>query len=370
MATDVAARGIDLPHLDLVIHADLPRTADVLLHRSGRTGRAGRKGTAIIVVPDNSYRKTQKLLQMAGITAEWGSAPDADAIRARDDERILHNSDLMAQADEAEASLQAQLADGFTPHQLALALIRQHRRDMAAPEELGEAAEPNMAYAAKSYRWFSLSAGKGQDMHVRGLLSLLTGRGGVKRSDVGDIHLHHAESHVGIADTAVDGFLARLKNGTRLSEDITVQEIDSPVIPEGREKKKHDRKKSFQPGRKPRAAGKWHPDDKADRPRNSGPKRAQPWQDDSRPSGPKKSGPRHTEKTASGPKPSASKSPDPKSGGPKSSGPKKSGPKQADANRSDQTLSIRKKQGKSGRPQRPGKPKQGGFKPVRRKSSR
>ena len=54
VATDVAARGIDLPNLDLVIHADLPRTPDVLLHRSGRTGRAGRKGTAIIVVPDNT----------------------------------------------------------------------------------------------------------------------------------------------------------------------------------------------------------------------------------------------------------------------------------------------------------------------------
>ena len=375
VATDVAARGIDLPHLDLVIHADLPRTADVLLHRSGRTGRAGRKGTAIIVVPDNSYRKTQKLLQMAGITAEWGNAPDADAIRARDDERILQNPDLMDQADEAEANMQAQLADRFTPHQLALALIRQHRRDMAAPEELGEAAEPNMAYAAKTYRWFSLSAGKGQDMHVRGLLSLLTGRGGVKRSDVGDIHLHHAESHVGIADTAADGFLARLKGDGRLSDDITVQEIDSPVVPEGREKKKYDRKKPFQSGRKPRAAGKWHPDDKSDRPKRSGPKKERPWQDDSFPSGTKPSGPRNKDKAFSGPKKSGSKNPGPKNpgsknAGPKPSGPKKSGPKQADSTRSDQTLSIRKNPGKSARPQRPGKPKQGGFKPVRRKSSR
>ena len=46
VATDVAARGIDLPNLDLVIHADMPTNPDTLLHRSGRTGRAGRKGTA------------------------------------------------------------------------------------------------------------------------------------------------------------------------------------------------------------------------------------------------------------------------------------------------------------------------------------
>ena len=44
IATDVAARGIDLPNLDLVIHAELPSNPETLLHRSGRTGRAGTKG--------------------------------------------------------------------------------------------------------------------------------------------------------------------------------------------------------------------------------------------------------------------------------------------------------------------------------------
>ena len=51
VATDLAARGIDLPGLDLVLHADLPANAEVLLHRSGRTGRAGRGGLAMLVVP-------------------------------------------------------------------------------------------------------------------------------------------------------------------------------------------------------------------------------------------------------------------------------------------------------------------------------
>ena len=51
VATDVAARGIDLPNLDLVVHAELPTSQDTLLHRSGRTGRAGRKGVSALVVP-------------------------------------------------------------------------------------------------------------------------------------------------------------------------------------------------------------------------------------------------------------------------------------------------------------------------------
>uniref|UniRef100_UPI0022EB6193 DEAD/DEAH box helicase n=1 Tax=Falsiroseomonas oryzae TaxID=2766473 RepID=UPI0022EB6193 len=51
VATDVAARGIDLPDLGLVVHAELPRDMETLQHRSGRTGRAGRKGLAVLLVP-------------------------------------------------------------------------------------------------------------------------------------------------------------------------------------------------------------------------------------------------------------------------------------------------------------------------------
>ena len=62
VATDVAARGIDLPELDLVIHADLPVNRQMLLHRSGRTGRAGRKGISALLIPYNLKKQTEKLL--------------------------------------------------------------------------------------------------------------------------------------------------------------------------------------------------------------------------------------------------------------------------------------------------------------------
>src|SRR4029078_6193928 len=53
VATDVAARGLDLPALVLALHADLPHDAETLLHRSGRTGRAGNKGLCTLIVPFN-----------------------------------------------------------------------------------------------------------------------------------------------------------------------------------------------------------------------------------------------------------------------------------------------------------------------------
>uniref|UniRef100_A0ACD5XMD4 Uncharacterized protein n=1 Tax=Avena sativa TaxID=4498 RepID=A0ACD5XMD4_AVESA len=56
MATDVAARGLDIPNVDLVIHYELPNNSEIFVHRTGRTGRAGKKGTAIVMHTYNQSR--------------------------------------------------------------------------------------------------------------------------------------------------------------------------------------------------------------------------------------------------------------------------------------------------------------------------
>ena len=91
VATDVAARGLDLPNLDLVIHADIPRTSDTLLHRSGRTGRAGRKGVCVILVPQNRNRTAERLFGQANIKPHWTLPPSREEILIEDKKRILEN---------------------------------------------------------------------------------------------------------------------------------------------------------------------------------------------------------------------------------------------------------------------------------------
>ncbi|VAW15267.1 ATP-dependent RNA helicase Atu4171, partial [hydrothermal vent metagenome] len=136
IATDVAARGIDLPNLELVIHAEIPKNRESLLHRSGRTGRAGRKGTSVLIVPTNARRYTERLLASAGVEATWALPPSREEVLKRDDQRILDNPALSEVADENELEFARQLLTRHGPEQIAAALVRVLRSNKSAPEEL------------------------------------------------------------------------------------------------------------------------------------------------------------------------------------------------------------------------------------------
>ena len=142
VATDVAARGLDLPDLALVIHADLPNDRETLLHRSGRTGRAGKKGLCILIVPYNRRRKADVLLNAAKLKVTWGTAPSAEDIRARDQERFLADAVFTETATDEDLALARVLQAGRNADEIALALVRINRARLPAPEDLAEDSGP------------------------------------------------------------------------------------------------------------------------------------------------------------------------------------------------------------------------------------
>jgi len=244
VATDVAARGIDLPSVSLVVHVELPRNADALQHRSGRTGRAGRKGTAILIVPFRQRRRIEGMLRGARIEAEWIAVPSAAEIRAKDRERLLAALSAPAELEEEDMELARQLMEQLAPEAIAAALVKSLRTDMPAPEDIldGQAKaardgqrEPRGAEAGprqgfEDAKWFRLNAGRRHNADPRWLLPLICRYGHVGRTEIGAIRIAANESYFQVSARAAPGFIKALRRATIAPEDQgLVIELAPPV---------------------------------------------------------------------------------------------------------------------------------------------
>jgi len=250
VATDVAARGIDLPSLDLVIHADLPNDAEVMQHRSGRTGRAGRKGTSVLLVPPARRRRAELLLNLAGVDAAWGIAPQADEIRKLDHDRmkdVLFTEETTA---DDLALAQALLAER-SAEDIAAALARLYRARLPSPEDILDPGErtsrprddrgrdnvrtprddgratrgddrpagPRSKSGKSSARhgmgeatvWFRANIGRRKNAEARWLLPMICRRGGIDKGDIGAIKIMDTTTEFEISERVAESFAAKIK---------------------------------------------------------------------------------------------------------------------------------------------------------------
>jgi len=237
VATDVAARGIDLPTLGLVVHVELPRDAETLQHRSGRTGRAGKKGTAVLVVPYPRRRRVETMLRSARVPAEWVPAPTPELIRERDRERLLAALLAPQEVDEDDRALGERLLAEKTPAEIAAALVRAHRGAMPAPEELIDGAamvERPVRSAMTEGVWFRLNAGRRQNADPRWVLPLICRVGHISRGDVGSIRIDQHETRFEIAPAIADRFAAALARGVEADSGIEIVRASAPAPARGR----------------------------------------------------------------------------------------------------------------------------------------
>lgn len=219
VATDVAARGIDLPTLSLVIHVDTPRDAETLQHRSGRTGRAGKKGTAAILVPYNRRKRVESMLRGAKIKAEWLGAPTPEAIRKKDHSRLMEKLTAPAEYEDDDRAIAAELIERLSAEDIAAALVKAHRAKMPQPEELlantPEAREKDKAERRRpgfeDIVWFKMGIGRRQNAETRWLLPLICRRGHITRNEIGAIRIGPNESWFQIPRAIAPKFAETLK---------------------------------------------------------------------------------------------------------------------------------------------------------------
>lgn len=234
VATDVAARGIDLPGLELVVHAEPPTNAESLQHRSGRTGRAGAKGVSVFVVASSRKGRVIRLLREANIEAEWTEAPGADAIRARDTERLASLPAFSAELNEARLDEARALIERFGAERVAAAFLAEREARLPsvhtlspAPTAPGKAARSERA--ARRDRadfddnaWLEVNLGRKQRAEPRWLVPLICRVGDVTGADIGAIRIEETVTRFQIAEDKRPAFMAALKRPRDRDENVRI----------------------------------------------------------------------------------------------------------------------------------------------------
>jgi ATP-dependent RNA helicase DeaD len=263
VATDVAARGIDLPSVSLVIHVELPRDAEALQHRSGRTGRAGRKGIAVLIVPFRRRRSVEAMLRRARIDAQWIEPPTPDEIRARDRARVLDVLTAPVEYDEEERQIANELMERLSAEDIAAALVHALRADLPAPEDLlgaggrEERGETGPRAGFEGSTWFVINAGRRHNADPRWLLPLICRYGHVGRHEIGAIRVAANESYFEVTERATPGFIRALRRAAIAPEDegLVIEQAPPRAEPGSRPNSTKVRS-HLRPNRQPQRPGK------------------------------------------------------------------------------------------------------------------
>ncbi|KAI3694994.1 hypothetical protein L1987_77981 [Smallanthus sonchifolius] len=166
VATDVASRGLDIPNVDLVIHYELPNDPETFVHRSGRTGRAGKEGKAILMYTNSQRRTVKTLEQDVGCKFEFISPPGVEDVLDSSAEQVI--ATLSGVHDES--------INFFTP--TAQKLYDQHgtRALAAALAHMSGFSQPPSSRSLITHEqgWTTLQMTHDSDSSIRGYMSART----------------------------------------------------------------------------------------------------------------------------------------------------------------------------------------------------
>lgn len=143
VATDIAARGLDVPNVSHVFNYHLPFDAKSYVHRIGRTGRAGKKGTAITLVTPKEFQTIRRLEQGIGAKLEGQAVPSLKQLRLNRRLRLTEELEEQAILDNGRALILELIANGADPldvaAKLASRILEQHAE--SGPDTIGLAKE-------------------------------------------------------------------------------------------------------------------------------------------------------------------------------------------------------------------------------------
>ncbi|SEN71594.1 DEAD/DEAH box helicase [Vreelandella aquamarina] len=247
IATDVAARGLDVPRITHVVNYDLPQDAEAYTHRIGRTGRAGRSGIAITFAGFREGRKVGWMEQATGQKMTEMPLPDEAAIRAHRDEVFHHRvvAALTKGAEEQRALVERLVEEGHDAVDLACAFAAMARADEApigrlqaprkeraprdgAPGKPGGARRERSSAPSEGMTRYRVSVGHKDGVKPGQLVGALANEGGIEGARIGRIDIRNAFSVVELPSGLPSTILAKMARARVAGRPLEISEDRAP----------------------------------------------------------------------------------------------------------------------------------------------
>ena len=252
IATDVAARGLDVSHVSHVVNYDVPSGAEAYVHRIGRTGRAGRTGTAITLAEPREHRWLKSFERVTGRPVEIAPVPTVADLKARRAEKAAESlrATILDGGLEEWRRVAATLAAEFDPMDIAAAALKQsagnseaeeHDIPTAAPARERHPAREREAVRKERKAGKEGKAAPGKGRRGGGLATLYVGGGrklklrpgdivgaianeaGIDAASIGTITVFDRHSLVQVPAESLDDIIAALSAATIKGKKIQVR---------------------------------------------------------------------------------------------------------------------------------------------------
>ncbi len=217
VATDVAARGIDVSDIAAVVQLDPPGDGDTYTHRSGRTGRAGKKGRSVLFIQPQAERSMRRLLKNAGVDASWGALPSpkkiAKTLQKRSRRELHEILDSDAVLGESEREYAGLLLERYDPIEvigrlLQLATPKLPREPMEVVVHTPRGDTPGKT--SRGYATFTINWGMLRGAAANRLIAHICRRGDISSQRIGAIDLGPESSTFEVALEDADAFELRV----------------------------------------------------------------------------------------------------------------------------------------------------------------